>query len=170
MLREPFAPNAGKSPQERGGDARFWFSDWKLSGPGVRELPGRAFGPILFFQYTLTRRTLKLTVQLAPAEPGRKYPPVELRASGRTIARAAVDAYSSTATFRIPKWDDTRDTPIALHWQGASYAGTVRREGHPHYPQTGPGELGAVEHVVRGVQPRHIGDEHFEIRLSPSVR
>ena len=128
VLREPFAPNAGKSPQERGGDTRFWFSDWKLSGPGVRELPGRAFGPILFLQYTLTRRILKLTVQLAPVALDRKQPPVELRTAGRTIARAAVDAYSSTATFRITKWDDTRDTPIALHWQGASYEGTVRRD------------------------------------------
>ncbi|MBK7928102.1 MAG: hypothetical protein IPJ98_11620 [Bryobacterales bacterium] len=128
VMREPAAPNAGKQPQERGGDTRFWFSDWKLAGAGVRELPVRAWGPILFLQYTLSRRTLKLTAQLAPVEVDQKQPPVELRVNGKTIAKAQVEPYSSTALFRIAKWDDTRDTKFTLHWRGATYDGVVKRD------------------------------------------
>ena len=128
VMNEPFAPNAGKQPQERGGDTRFWFSDWKLGGASVRELPERAFGPILFLQYTVSRKMLKLTVQLAPMEVDEKQPPVELRVKGKVVAKAEVEPFSSTATFRISKWDDARDTEFVLHWRGATYAGTVRRD------------------------------------------
>jgi hypothetical protein len=128
VMREPFAPNAGKPPQDRGGDTRVWFSDWKIGGARVADVAGRAFGPILFLQYTLSRRTLKLTTQLAPVEVGEKHPLVEMRVNDKTIARAAVEPLSSTAAFRLPKWNDTKDTPFSLHWRDASYAGTIRRD------------------------------------------
>src|SRR5207248_7395252 len=45
---------------------QFWFSDWKLSGSRVEAQDDRAFGPILFSQYTLSGGTLKLTAQMPP--------------------------------------------------------------------------------------------------------
>lgn len=39
----------------KSGNGAFWFSDWKASGSKLAALPQRAFGPILFCQYTLSR-------------------------------------------------------------------------------------------------------------------
>jgi hypothetical protein len=41
------------------GAGQFWFSDWKLSGSRIEAHDDRAFGPILFNQYTLSGGTLK---------------------------------------------------------------------------------------------------------------
>jgi len=163
VMREPFAPNAGKPPQERGGDTRFWFSDWKISGDAVRERPERAFGPILFLQYTVSRGTLKLTAQLAPMEVEEVLPPVEFRVNGKTVAKAALEPYSSTAAFRIPKWNDTRDTEFTLHWNGTSYSGVVRRDpkGKPKLTVgalTCQGEFG-FPHQLMASNLRHINPD-----------
>jgi PhoD-like phosphatase. len=125
VMKEPAAANSGKPNQARGGSMRFWFRDWTLSGPKVAAHPERAWGPILFTQYTLSRRVLKMTVQLAPTEGGE--PPVELRVRGRAIAKSEIETFSSTASFRIPDWDDTRDHPYELVYEGQKYAGTIRK-------------------------------------------
>src|SRR5687767_6370818 len=105
MMREPAAANSGKAPQTRTGNVRYWFRDWTLTGSKVAEQPQRAWGPILFVQYTLSRRVLKMTVQLAPVDAGQ----VELRVGRRPIARAEVEPLSATAVFRVNNWDDRRD-------------------------------------------------------------
>lgn len=126
VMREPMASNSGKPSQQRGGTMRFWFREWSIAGAKVASRPERAWGPILFLQYTLSRRVLKMTVQLAPMEPGE--PPVELRVAGKTVAKADVETFSSTASFRIANWDDGKDTPYTVLFQGQSYAGTIRRD------------------------------------------
>ena len=42
---------------------------WEASGPKLDAHDDRAFGPILFTQYTLSRRVMKLTAQMAPVGP-----------------------------------------------------------------------------------------------------
>lgn len=128
ILNEPVNANSGKPPQDRGGDMRAWFSDWTLEGSKVRVHPERAWGPILFLQYTLSRRVLKMTVQLAPLALGETPPPAELWSGGKRIAQAAVEPVSATALFRIPRWDDTRDHDFEIRWRGARYAGRIRRD------------------------------------------
>ena len=44
---------------------------WEASGPKLDAHDDRAFGPILFTQYTLSRRVMKLTAQMAPVGPVR---------------------------------------------------------------------------------------------------
>jgi hypothetical protein len=126
VLREPAAANSGKPNQNRNGNVTFWFRDWTLEGAKAVERPERAWGPILFTQYTLSRRVLKMTVQLAPAQGG--APPVELRIGGKTVSKAEVEPLSSTAAFRLPNWDDGRDHPYTLAFGAHTYSGTIRRD------------------------------------------
>lgn len=123
---EPQAANSGKPNQVRGGAMRFWFENWKLEGPGVASHPERAWGPILFTQYTIANGVLKMTAQLAPLEGDE--PPVELRLKGQRPVRGVVEPYSSTASFRIKKWNANRDVPYEIAFQDQTYAGTIRRD------------------------------------------
>ena len=50
-------------------DAPCRIASWQASGPKLDTHGERAFGPILFTQYTLSGRVLKLTAQLAPVGP-----------------------------------------------------------------------------------------------------
>lgn len=131
---------AARPGTQRGGTLRFWFRDWRVSGSKVAAYQERAFGPILFALHTLSRRVLKVTAQLAPVDdPAR---PVSLQIQNRagvweTIAQALVDPLSRTATFRVPDWDDTRDTPYRLVYsmrdgvgreREFSFSGVVRKD------------------------------------------
>jgi alkaline phosphatase D len=52
--------------QHRGGTMRFWFADWVVGGSKVDEHEERAYGPILFTLYTVSRGTMKLSAQFPP--------------------------------------------------------------------------------------------------------
>ena len=45
---------------------RFAFKDWKIAGSKLEHFPDRNLGPIVTALYTLSRGTLKLTVQFMP--------------------------------------------------------------------------------------------------------
>jgi len=124
-MPEPVQPNTGKPDQARGGDMAYWFSNWELSGPKALTFPGRAWGPILFTQYTLSRGDLRLTAQFVPIEKDGK---AELRIDGKSATTADVDAFSSTAAFHVPGIDDSRDHSFEVIWQEASYTGTIRKD------------------------------------------
>lgn len=120
---------------ERGGAFRFWFRDLRVSGSRVDEHPERRFGPILFALHTLDRGVLKLTAQLAPLdEPGATLVLETKDEGGRwnRVAEATVDGLSRTAAFRVPDWDDTRDTPYRVrlrHREGTDeWGGTIRKD------------------------------------------
>jgi alkaline phosphatase D len=124
---EPKAAVSGKpGHQNRGGNVMFWFRNWTLDGPGAVEHADRAWGPILFNQYTVSRGVLKMTVQFAPLEEGQ--PPAELQVNGRTVARAAIEPFSATATFRVSGWDASQDKAYTVLFQGQKYSGTIRRD------------------------------------------
>ncbi len=129
----------GKPGTGRGGNARFWFEDWTVSGSKLRAYPERAFGPILFAMHTLSRQTLKLTAQMAPTGNAPKTATLEIdTGSGWTSAGAAgIEADSRTATFKVENWDDTRDTPYRVVYtmpgydgsdQQYTYEGTIRKD------------------------------------------
>lgn len=126
----PLPPNGQQRRGEnRGGNLRFWFRDWTVTGTKVTAHPERAYGPIFFTLHTLSRRVLKLTAQLAPvANPAPAQLQVRRGNGWRTVGTAAVDALARTATFRIGDWDDTRDTPYRVTFANTSYEGTIRRD------------------------------------------
>lgn len=132
---------AAKRGTQRGGTLRFWFRDWTVSGSKVTAHDDRTFGPILFAMHTLSRKVLKLTAQMAPVGNAPQQVALEIKdrpaGAWRGIARAAIDPLSRTATFRVAKWDDTRDTPYRVVYampdssgrtRDYTYEGAVRRD------------------------------------------
>ncbi|MCU0246579.1 MAG: alkaline phosphatase D family protein [Bryobacter sp.] len=131
----PFPPelraprNASGDPRpvsQRGGTLRTFFADWKVEGEKFTAHPERAWGPILWSMYTLSRNVLKLTAQLAPVDDPNGT--VELVVGGKTIAKARIDEDAVTARFRVANWDARRDTPFTLRYAGQSYTGTIRHD------------------------------------------
>lgn len=134
------AAGAGVPATPRGGNVTIWFDDWTLSGPRVEAHPDQTFGPILWSQYTLSRGVLKLTAQMPPlgVEDDQSVA-LQVKANGewKTIEEEYIHTLARTATFRIPGWDATRDTPYRLVYNliGADgkaiphyWEGTVRRD------------------------------------------
>lgn len=123
----------------RQGNIRYWFRNFTLSGPGITAHPERAFGPLLFNQFTVSRRTLKMGVQCAPLEPGAHEAELQVRrgAAWRSVAKAPIDPMASVAHFRVDNWDDSRDTPyrVLLTHDGRRHTltGTI-----PHNPHDKP--------------------------------
>ncbi len=118
----------------------FWFADWTIGGTKISSDPNRAFGPILFAQYTLSQKTLKLTTQLAPL-PFQDNDKVLLQVPSqneewKTIAEAPIAALSRTATFVVKDWNNTQTTPYQLVYdakigqqsQSFSLKGTIQKE------------------------------------------
>ena len=131
---------AGGQPTTPEGSARFWFADWRISGSKVDAHPDRAFGPILFSQYTLSGGVMKLTAQMPPLG-AQDSQTVRLQIKNgttwSTIGESKIHADARTAAFRIPKWNDRRDVPYRLAYtlnfrNGRSeehfWDGTVRRD------------------------------------------
>jgi hypothetical protein len=118
----------------------FAFSDWTIAGPKVTASPDQAFGPVLWTLYTLSDRVLKLTAQMPPlGDDDSRTVELQTESAGgwRTAATATIDPLSHTATFRVPDWDDTRQTAYRVAWtqkrtdgssQEHTYSGTIRSD------------------------------------------
>jgi hypothetical protein len=144
VVRTPHPPVMNASGQDRrnprrGGTMRFWFKDWTISGSKVTEHPDRAFGPILFAMHTLSRRVLKMTAQLAPLDDPALELQLQVRRGNawRTVSSGRPDPMSRTVHYRLPNWDDSRDTPYQLVLKRKdekgkdvehTYAGVVRKD------------------------------------------
>jgi len=117
----------------RQGNVRFWFRNLTLSGPTVTTHEERAFGPLLFNQYTVTRRTLKMAVQCAPLEAGAHEAELQTRrgSTWQTVAKAVVDPMACVAQFRVDDWNDRSATPyrVVMAHDGRTHtlSGTIAR-------------------------------------------
>lgn len=110
----------------------YWFDDFTGSGTALQPEPDRNLA-IIGALHSLNWGELKMTAQLPPLNLT-STPPITLETfennTWSQIATAPIDrdglsAYN--ATFTIPNWDDTKDTPYRLgvsvdgeiyHWQG----------------------------------------------------
>jgi alkaline phosphatase D len=151
-----------QQPRRHGPDrqegAKFWFSDWKVSGTKLVGGPEQNFGPILYAMHTLSRGVMKMTAQMPPVgaddsqvvvlqvplDAAKKIldvPDVETTLTGDSpwtpIARANIDPFARTAIFRIPNWLDTEDVPYRLVYTMRTrdgdeteheFTGTVRQD------------------------------------------
>jgi alkaline phosphatase D len=131
--------NAWKRIANRDMDARWAFSGWKLSGDRFEEQPDQAFGPVLWTQYTLSDRVMKLTAQMAPiGSDDSRAVTLQIQENGawKEIARTDIIDLSWTAPFRITDWEDSRELPYRISWtqkyndnesKDYYYQGVIRR-------------------------------------------
>lgn len=133
--------------QERGGSMRFWFADWTLDGTKVDVHEERAYGPILFMLYTLSRATLKLSAQFPPVGNAPKQVLLQIRnGSGRwkTVATADLDSDAWNAVFRVSSWDDTQDHPCRLVYSLPDASGKVCKHTYDGTIRKNPRDEGEV--------------------------
>ncbi len=134
-------PNWGTTPDKRrGGNVKFGFSNWKVSGDKITQHKEQAFGPILFTQHTLSRKVLKLTAQLPPiGEKDGQTVEFQTKSNGnwKTINKANIDKLARTSTFRFENWDNSKNIPFRIVYQlydegntlkDYYYEGTIRKE------------------------------------------
>jgi len=116
------------------GRAAFSFSNWTLSGAGVKTHKDRGWGPILWTMHTMHHThgkegvVLKMTAQLVPmSEKGPKT--ATLNVSTRDTAfKAKVDPLACNATFRITNWNPKKSAKYTVRFGDATYSGTIRVE------------------------------------------
>jgi hypothetical protein len=111
-----------------------WFDDFSLSGEAVNHHPNRAFGPLLFSQFTLSRGNLKMTAQFPPlGEKDGQFAELQAKHFGswQTVNQAKIDPVSRTATFRANNWRTALDVPYRIVWNAYDSEGElVRSEKH----------------------------------------
>jgi len=181
--QDPFSEWGEQKPK---GAGQFSFADWGVTGEKIEAHPERAFGPIIFSQYTLSRGVMKMTAQMAVlGEDDESAVALQLKQNGgwSTVAEDEIDADARTSTFRVPNWDSSRDTPYRLVYalrgtDGSAeqhiWTGTVRRDPrdrdelvvadvscnhHDAFPNAG-----YVEHMAR-LDPdliAFVGDQFYE--------
>ncbi|MCB1022600.1 MAG: hypothetical protein KDC27_21905, partial [Acidobacteria bacterium] len=103
--------------QESDQAGAFWFDDWSVDGSLVDRFDDRAFGPILFTHYTLSRDVMKMTAQMPPVGANDAQTVALQVRKGEEWAPAAeatIDPDARTATFRVADWDSTADTPYRV--------------------------------------------------------
>lgn len=118
-------PNAGDRPE-----ITWSFADWQIRGDGLAETPEHRFGPILWSQYTLSGRTLKLQAQFPPLGPNdESWATLQIEQNGEWIdaVQAEIDPLSRTALFRIADW--------AHAGTGVDYRVAYRYQDETHYWQ-----------------------------------
>ncbi len=107
------------------------FGDFEVRGESIMEKEDRAYGPVMFNQYTLDSGTLKYTAQLSPVgdqDDNRVYFQVlSEEDSWITIAEADLDSVSRTATFRVNNWKDGFDRQYRVEYGYKSYGDTRER-------------------------------------------
>ncbi len=113
---------------------------WTVGGSKIDAHPDRAFGPILFTQYTVSRGVLTLTAQMTPVgDEARREAVLQRRDGARWIeaGRAPIDPLARTATFRVTGWDVSRDHSYRVSLtlpdrraraQTWTFEGTIRRD------------------------------------------
>ena len=125
--------------QQSGGSMRFWFKEWTVAGSKVDVHEERAYGPILFTLYTVSRGLMKLSAQFPPlgASAGEAELQVEHSGGWKTIASAPLDPDAFNATFRVASWDASRNYPYRVLYsmpdaegekKQFSYTGTIRKD------------------------------------------
>ncbi len=109
------------------GNAAFWLQRLHAEGGKLGVHPGRAVGPILSAQHTLSEGTLKMTAQLQPVAAGQEISTVALQVNANaawdTVAVSPVEDDAYVALFRVTNWSDAVATSYRL------VAGVVGRDG-----------------------------------------
>lgn len=112
------------------------FSNWQLSGAKVQSFPERQYGPILWTQYTLSGKILKMSVQMMPL--GNDNREVSLWVNGQELMTSQAEEPGNNAIFRLENWEDSQVHPFTVkytdkkgtihHYEGSIAANVVNPE------------------------------------------
>ena len=107
---------------------RHFFKDWQVEGTKVSENKEQSFGPVLWTQYTLSRKVMKMVALMAPiGKQDNPYAFLEVHENGgwQQIQKVKIDQFSYTASFRVENWDDSRDQLYRVGYSLRNGAGKV---------------------------------------------
>lgn len=108
--RPPFQQIPALSKNAAAGNL-YAFSNWSVTGPKVEAHPERAYGPILWTQYTLSDNVLNMSVQMAPI--GNDAKKTVLLIDGHTY-EGEIDSTGCNVLYQITEWDTSRDHPFQV--------------------------------------------------------
>jgi len=92
------------------------IKDFSIRGEKLAYHPGQVFGPVYFAQYSLHRKVLKMTAQLAPVESVCKKITLLVKRNNtwKEIASSAVHPLARTANFRVENWKENTGIPYRV--------------------------------------------------------
>jgi len=116
------------------------FDNWEAGGSKLVHHSERAFGPVLFTQYTLSRGILKMSAQMPPmGKDDDQITTLQINENGvwKTVAQAPIERNARTAIFRVENWDNTKNIPYRVKYKMVAngnkkeeffYEGEIRKE------------------------------------------
>ncbi|MGJ5642373.1 twin-arginine translocation pathway signal protein [Formosa sp. S-31] len=118
-LRGNFALLAsfGKTQKTDAEQPSISFQHWKISSPSLFQKEDNVYGPICFAQYTLHRKKLKLTAQLAPIEHIKNHKVLlEFKRNDQWIIEEETKVIHSgrAINFKIDNWTTESDIPYRI--------------------------------------------------------
>lgn len=123
---------AGKTPPQ--GGARYRFAAWEMQGEAFTVTPSQRFGPLLWAMYSLSDSrsaegwVLKLSALTGPLGAKDSHV-VELQVQRdgvwQSLGEAKLDPDAWVATFRVPRWDESKATPYKLVYRERHRDGSV---------------------------------------------
>lgn len=129
----------------------FWFDDVHLEGSKITYKEENKFGPILWTMYTLSKNTLKLSVQFPPlsaADTQQASFQIKKEGQWETMLNGSIDPAARNVVFKMADWDETKDTEFRIIYKSQnvfgegktySYDGTIRKD-----PVDRPLQMGAL--------------------------
>ena len=124
----------------KGKPSASWFDDWKIDGDKISYKKDQTFGPILWSQYSLSRKVMKMVVLLAPIDTtDTQTCKLQVKKNGawETVQESKIHPQSRTANFRQENWDDTKDHEYRISYDFKDdkaklnthhWSGTVRKD------------------------------------------
>ena len=122
-LASQFEYSGAPAPAGRKEETAWAFTDWRADGDALCNRPEQEFGVLLWTQYTLSDSRgdegfiMKLSALTGPLGKEDNHD-VELWTrdgeNWKSHGNAKLDNAGWIATFRVPNWDETRDTPYRV--------------------------------------------------------
>ena len=115
-------------PKQRYNIPGYKFRNWLAGGKALCHALNQRFGPILWTMYSLSDSrskdgfVLKLSTLTGPlGKEDHKEVELQVRLDDQwtTIGKSTLHEDAWTATFRVPNWDATRDTPYRVLYEQA---------------------------------------------------
>ncbi|HSU33504.1 MAG TPA: hypothetical protein VLJ11_19905 [Bryobacteraceae bacterium] len=116
--------------QQRGGTMRFWFADWTAAGSKLDRHDDRAYGPILFTLYAVSRGTMKLSAQFPPLGNAPRAATLQLQydhGEWRSVGTVEIDPDAWNATFRLARWNAASDRAYRVLYSMPDATGALKQ-------------------------------------------